>query len=296
MDSNMDNSKNSILLISDDKFILGMLKGYGLANKLHIDTKPALEKLDSKDIKTNYRLIIFDIRELDKIFTKEQLKALKKINDNREISICAIFNNADQKDIQEGSWIDFYLDNPIMEKLDSYLREHFSYNFHPFSDRRNNERRRDERRSEDKQRPLITAPPVSNLSQHTSSKHAHFENYRTGPFTVNINSQSVYFNEKNLKLTRKEFKLFSFLATDTDHTFSSQEIINHLWPENGRANKSDLYQYMHLLRKKVEIDPYKPHWILTLKGIGYKLNTQPLYEASQEEFDSQGVNINHILQ
>lgn len=52
----------------------------------------------------------------------------------------------------------------------------------------------------------------------------------------------------------------------------SDEIINHVWPENNRVTKSDLYQYMHLLRKKVEIDPNNPQWILTVKGFGYKLN------------------------
>jgi DNA-binding response OmpR family regulator len=296
MDSIMDNSKNPILLISDDKFILGMLKGYGLANQLSINTKSALEKIDPKSENINYKLIIFDIRYLEKTFTKEQLSALKKINNNNKTSICAIFNNVDYEDIQEESWIDFYLENPIMEKLDGYLREHFSYNFHPFPDRRNNDRRRSGRRSEDKQNLFITDSPITNSRNNNLTKKVHFDNYKVGPFTVNISSQSVYFREINLKLTRKEFKLFSFLAADTDHIFSSQEIINHLWPGNNRANKSDLYQYMHLLRKKVEIDPYNPHWVLTLKGIGYKLNTQPLCDASQEELDSEEVNINHILQ
>ncbi|WP_114325783.1 winged helix-turn-helix domain-containing protein [Candidatus Colwellia aromaticivorans] len=29
---------------------------------------------------------------------------------------------------------------------------------------------------------------------------------------------------------------------------------------------------MHLLRKKVECDPDNPHWIITIKGVGYKLH------------------------
>ncbi|WP_028470668.1 winged helix-turn-helix domain-containing protein [Neptunomonas japonica] len=292
----MDNSKNPILLISDDKFILGLLKGYGLANQLDINTKSALEKIDQNDKKYNYKLIIFDIRHLDRAFTKEQLKALKTIHNNKKTPICAISHDTNNKDSQDESWVDLYLENPIMEKLDSYLREHFNYNFHPFPDRRNNDRRHNKRRSEDSHKYLTTDSPINNSENHDLTQHVHFENYKVGPFTVNISSQSVYFKEKNLKLTRKEFKLFSLLAADTEHVFSSQEIINHLWKENGRANKSDLYQYMHLLRKKIEIDPYNPHWVLTLKGIGYKLNTQPLYDVNQKEAESKDININHILQ
>jgi len=47
----------------------------------------------------------------------------------------------------------------------------------------------------------------------------------------------------------------------------TDEIIKHLWPENNRATKSDLYQYMHLLRKKIEKDPNNPQWIMTVKGL-----------------------------
>jgi len=75
-----------------------------------------------------------------------------------------------------------------------------------------------------------------------------------------------------LNLTRKEFELFELLAKDIDRVFMTDEIINHLWPDNNRATKSDLYQYMHLLRKKIENDPNNPQWILTVKGFGYKLN------------------------
>jgi DNA-binding response OmpR family regulator len=270
-------NNNSILLISNDNFIIGILKGYGLANQLTVSTKSTLHNINSDEVKDAYKLIIFDIREQEKTATKAYLKTLRKINIESKIPICAIFNHADNQDIQEESWIDFYLEDPIMEKLDGYLRKHFSYNFHPFPDRRNKDRRNNDRRNNNhgpaSEASLTNAPPKLNFT-----RKVNFENYKIGPFTVNISSQSVYLKEKNLKLTRKEFKLFSLLAADTDHIFTPQEIINHLWPENNRANKSDLYQYMHLLRKKTEVDPYSPHWVLTLKGIGYKLNIKPSIE------------------
>lgn len=266
--------KDAILLISDDKLIIGMLQGYGLANQLTVSTKPTHEDLCSNEIDNLYKLIIFDIRDLEQTKTNQYLKTLKKEYDEKNIPICAIFNSADDKDIQDESWIDFYFEDAIMERLDTYLRGHFSYNFHPFSDRRNIDRRNNDRRSETNHTNHIQNQPIITSQKLNFTRKVNFDNYKIGPFTVNISSQSVYLKEKNLQLTRKEFKLFSLLAADTDHIFTAQEIINHLWPENNRANKSDLYQYMHLLRKKVEIDPYNPHWVVTLKGIGYRLNTE----------------------
>lgn len=276
-------NKNSILLISNDNYIIGILNGYGLANKLNVSTKSTQESITPDQAKNSYKLIIFDIRELEKSSTKSYLKVLRKINLESKIPICAIFNHADEQDIQEESWIDFYLEDPIMEKLDGFLRQYFSYNFHPFPDRRSNDRRHNERRSDinyNNQADMLLAntPQKPNFTWKVNS-----DNYKIGPFTVNLNSQSIYFKEKNLMLTRKEFKLFTLLAADIDHIFSPQEIINHLWPENNRANKSDLYQYMHLLRKKIEIDPYNPHWVLTLKGIGYRLNIKPPVEDINTE-------------
>ena len=36
--------------------------------------------------------------------------------------------------------------------------------------------------------------------------------------------------------------------------------------------ETSVYQYMHLLRKKIEKDPNSPQWIMNVKGFGYKLN------------------------
>ena len=88
-----------------------------------------------------------------------------------------------------------------------------------------------------------------------------------GVFSIDKNSKAVFFKGKNLGLTGKEFKLFNLLANYPKRVCSTESIIEHLWPNRERANKSDLYQYMHLLRRKVEENPDDPHWIVTIKGV-----------------------------
>ncbi|MDD1627680.1 MAG: helix-turn-helix domain-containing protein, partial [Methylococcaceae bacterium] len=91
-------------------------------------------------------------------------------------------------------------------------------------------------------------------------------------FQIDQRNKCVFLEGHKVDLTPKEFELVVLLSTDVDRIFMADEIIKHIWPENNRATKSDLYQYMHLLRKKIEKDPNNPQWIMTVKGFGYKLN------------------------
>jgi DNA-binding response OmpR family regulator len=77
---------------------------------------------------------------------------------------------------------------------------------------------------------------------------------------------------RKIKLTPKEYDLFCLLASEVGRVFSSKEIVKHSWTAaSDRASVSDVQQYVYLLRKKIEIDPKQPKWIITEKGFGYKL-------------------------
>ena len=90
-------------------------------------------------------------------------------------------------------------------------------------------------------------------------------------FYIDHRNKCLFVKGQKIELTPKEFELLLFLSTDVEQVFSAEEIINHLWTESHRATKSDLYQYMHLLRKKIEPEPNSPQWIRNVKGFGYKL-------------------------
>jgi DNA-binding response OmpR family regulator len=91
-------------------------------------------------------------------------------------------------------------------------------------------------------------------------------------FKLDRRNRCLVINGKLIYLTPKEFELIKLLLTDVNRIFLVDEIVKHLWPENRRATRADLYQYMHLLRKKVEKDYNHPQWLMNVKGCGYKLN------------------------
>ncbi|MCF6204431.1 MAG: winged helix-turn-helix domain-containing protein [Methylococcaceae bacterium] len=229
------------------------------------------------EIKNN-DLIIIDASKLDSKLSQENLRIIEKISSDCHIQICAISHHKnDDLNYLNSSWVDCFFKGPLLlEQLDNYFRIRFKYSPHSFPDRRRQERRFLQRRNEagvyrfvDSVMPM---PPYCIDDSNSTLTPSTVTSYNVGPFKIDTNCNAVSYKGKDLCLTDKEFKLFSLLATNVDRVFSTDEIIEHLWPATYRANKSDLYQYMHLLRKKIEKDPDHPHWILTIKRVGYRLN------------------------
>src|SRR5690606_26213518 len=132
--------------------------------------------------------------------------------------------------------------------------------------------------------------PSHSLDAHYEAvpKNGSGESGTVGPFHIERRFKTVSLYGKTIDLTRKEFELFELLSRDVERVLMAEEIIQHLWPGNNRATKSDLYQYMHLLRKKIEKDPDNPQWILTVKGFGYRLDVTSATEtkAPGENYDN----------
>lgn len=262
-----------ILLISSDKFFRGLLEGYCHAHHHVLCVINSSEQLSPRTFDARLDLIIQDMRSVMKESRGEEmhLQFLKKITVRHKIPVCVIGDrhSVQQFESEEKAWVDECFIEPFnIEKIDDYFRNKFYFHYQILKEeRRRNERRRIERRAFNSD-----YEPDPSGSYEKFNVNNHSDCYQVGPFTVDNRIKSVSLYDINLELTSKEFKLFQLLASNTERVFVPEEIIKHLWPENNRAAKSDLYQYMHLLRKKIEQDLYNPQWIVTIKGFGYRLN------------------------
>jgi len=260
---------HSILLISNDNYIIGLIKGYSIANNIGFNQLSSDKVLQLEDFSSTIQIIIFDTHKLNLPLLRSNLKLLRQINHLFKTPICAIATNKDDKLIYTETWIDDIFNEPIIDHLHYYFQTNFGKDCSQHSNRRNTNRRM----QQDRRIEITNSLPSTQILLPLLPLKTDIQ-YDIGPFDIDSNSKTVSLMDKDLRLTSKEFKLFCFLATDIEHVFSAEEIIQHLWPQEYRANKSDLYQYMHLLRKKVESNPDKPIWILTIKGAGYRLNIQ----------------------
>ena len=263
-------SSNSILIISNDSFIKGLLTGYCIANHFALECITRSKPLNANRVSSGFKVIIIDLRELTLPLIDAHLTSLQTIKNQYAIPIGAIYNHNEQPLSIIPPWVDSFEDENFIEKLDSYIDKYIINFTHIFDERRNCERRSgSERRTLSGGGNNFSAKQLNGNTGLIDKKEI---SDLSGVFKIDKDYKTVYLKGKDLELTSKEFKLFNLLAEAPEKVCTTEKIIKHLWPNRSRANKSDLYQYMHLLRKKIEVDPEKPCWILTIKGIGYKLN------------------------
>jgi two-component system response regulator MtrA len=76
---------------------------------------------------------------------------------------------------------------------------------------------------------------------------------------------------QEVNLTPMEFELLYFLAANAGHVFDRETLFREVWGYDyvGETNLVDVC--VRRLREKVEIEPSRPHIILTVRGVGYKL-------------------------
>ena len=276
---------SNIAVFDNDKCFLAMLKGYCYANNIamtevdfNLDGINEVEKLKPT-------LIAVPLDWVNSPNKSFETALLRRVATSGQVKICVLNKNSTEL-ISAGlsGWIDVIINNPFdVREIDAYLKK--TSLFHNCLTEK---RRYSERRSFTDRRSIeFNSNGDDGYKETRKSDYQHeagnpgFKNFR-----IEQLKKSVYFSGHKVDLTPKEFELVELLSTDVGRIFMADEIINHLWPESNRATKSDLYQYMHLLRKKIEKDPNNPQWIMTIKGFGYKLNIGDSEEMHQEGFVS----------
>lgn len=74
-------------------------------------------------------------------------------------------------------------------------------------------------------------------------------------------------------LTPKEFRILHQFLLSPGVVLSRQDLLNRVWGEDYALEEHALDVHIHSLRQKIEADPSKPIFIVTIRGIGYKLQT-----------------------
>lgn len=89
------------------------------------------------------------------------------------------------------------------------------------------------------------------------------------------NSYQVTTDKKQAKLTPIEFDLLYHLMIYPDEVFTSERLLQEVWDYPSESGSPDLVR-MHIknLREKIEVDPRKPEFILTIPRRGYTIASE----------------------
>ncbi|MFO0776883.1 MAG: response regulator transcription factor [Nitrospira sp.] len=97
------------------------------------------------------------------------------------------------------------------------------------------------------------------------------KHFRAGTIGMDIDRHEVTVDGRVVELTPKEFQILHQFIEAPGRVFSRQEMLNRVWGEGYALEEHALDVHIHSLRQKVEIDPNEPRFIMTVRGIGYKL-------------------------
>ncbi len=79
---------------------------------------------------------------------------------------------------------------------------------------------------------------------------------------------------KSIELTNYEFEILYLLARHPGQVFSKEQIYNQVWKEPYYRAEDNVMSLIRRIRKKIEPDPSKPIYVLTVWGIGYKFEVR----------------------
>ena len=98
--------------------------------------------------------------------------------------------------------------------------------------------------------------------------------YQFGDITIDEAQGTVLKGDTLLSLTAKEFNILLFLIKNPNQIFSKARLYEAVWGETYLGNDNIMMVHMRHLREKIEDNPSKPHYLVTVRGLGYKLNTK----------------------
>lgn len=93
---------------------------------------------------------------------------------------------------------------------------------------------------------------------------------RIDDLEIDLAGYRVSRTNEPLQLTRIEFNLLAILAQHAGQTFSRAQLLDRLHGVAYDGFDRSIDAHVKNLRRKLEVDPANPQYILTVYGIGYK--------------------------
>jgi two-component system OmpR family response regulator len=89
--------------------------------------------------------------------------------------------------------------------------------------------------------------------------------------SIDIDRRLVYRDQKAIELTQIEFDILKTMAEHPGRVYSRMQLLDKVQGEAYEGYDRTIDSHIKNLRKKIEPDPDRPRYIITVYGVGYKL-------------------------
>ena len=96
--------------------------------------------------------------------------------------------------------------------------------------------------------------------------------WQMGDVDVDPERHQVRKAEREVELTATEFEVLQLLKNAKGRVLSRQAIFEHIWGDTHHGSLRTIDNFISQLRSKLEDDPAAPRHLVTVRGVGYRLD------------------------
>jgi two-component system, OmpR family, KDP operon response regulator KdpE len=96
-----------------------------------------------------------------------------------------------------------------------------------------------------------------------------------GRLVVDVSRAEVWVRGQQVDLSATEYRLLVFFARRPDRVVSPAEILTHVWGSEYANELGYVKSYVRLVRRKIEENPRMPRYLVSRRGLGYTLVSEP---------------------
>lgn len=117
------------------------------------------------------------------------------------------------------------------------------------------------------------SPPPTLVGVTNGSPAPTHDAVTAGPIRVDFARREVSSAGRTVHLSRREFDLLALLLSPPGQVRTRDELIDQLWSGRDLADTRTLDTHIRRLRVKLEADPADPHYLVTVRGVGFRFDT-----------------------
>lgn len=91
-----------------------------------------------------------------------------------------------------------------------------------------------------------------------------------GELSIDPVSREARLSNEPVSLTAKEFDLLLYFARHPGRAFTRMQLLDAVWGTTFEGYEHNVNTHINRLRSKIEADPAKPTYVLTVRGVGYR--------------------------
>lgn len=94
---------------------------------------------------------------------------------------------------------------------------------------------------------------------------------KVGALSIDREGCRVMKDGKEIELTAREFEILQYMAQNIGRVISRERLYETVWGEDSFGCDNTIMVHIRHLREKIENNPTSPEYLITMKGLGYKL-------------------------